>query len=121
MVLSLPLMIIPKADSVPLVMVGFFLRCLSDRDLSFCRLRMQPKYFRISQSGLIAGVGAGSWSAVVALVMPIFGRLFDEARYDDAFCWRRFFRCWLCFRMEMDARTITVYRLISIQFLKSAS
>ena len=43
------------------------------------QLLMRLRSFRVSQSGLIAGVGAGSWSAVVALVMPIFGRLFDQA------------------------------------------
>jgi predicted MFS family arabinose efflux permease len=36
-------------------------------------------------SGFIAGVGAGAWSAVVAVVMPLFGRLFDRAQYDTAF------------------------------------
>ena len=38
-----------------------------------------------AHSGLIAGVGAGSWSAILALTMPLFGRLFDQHRYQDAF------------------------------------
>ena len=36
-------------------------------------------------AGLIAGVGAGSWSAAVAVVMPLFGRLFDVHSYAAAF------------------------------------
>jgi predicted MFS family arabinose efflux permease len=36
-------------------------------------------------SGLIAGLGAGSWSAGVALVMPGIGRLFDQQEYETAF------------------------------------
>ena len=36
-------------------------------------------------AGLIAGVGAGSWSAAVAVVMPFFGRLFDLHSYATAF------------------------------------
>ena len=36
-------------------------------------------------SGLIAGLGAGSWSAVVAVLMPAFGELFDMHRYSAAF------------------------------------
>jgi ACS family hexuronate transporter-like MFS transporter len=36
-------------------------------------------------AGLIAGVGAGAWSAAVALVMPYFGRLFDQQNYSQAF------------------------------------
>ena len=36
-------------------------------------------------AGLIAGVGAGSWSAAVAIAMPLFGRLFDVHSYAMAF------------------------------------
>ena len=36
-------------------------------------------------AGLIAGVGAGSWSGVVAVAMPYFGRLFDRHNYAPAF------------------------------------
>jgi predicted MFS family arabinose efflux permease len=36
-------------------------------------------------AGLIAGVGAGSWSAAVAVTMPVFGRLFDMHSYAAAF------------------------------------
>jgi ACS family hexuronate transporter-like MFS transporter len=36
-------------------------------------------------AGLIAGVGAGSWSAAVAVMMPILGRLFDVHAYAAAF------------------------------------
>ena len=36
-------------------------------------------------SGLIAGVGAGSWSGIVAIAMPYFGRLFDRHDYAPAF------------------------------------
>ncbi len=35
--------------------------------------------------GLIAGVGAGSWSALVAVMMPWFGAMFDGRRYGWAF------------------------------------
>ena len=37
------------------------------------------------RAGLIAGIGAGSYGAIVALTMPVFGRLFDMRRYDIAF------------------------------------
>jgi ACS family hexuronate transporter-like MFS transporter len=36
-------------------------------------------------AGLIAGTGAGSWSLLVALTMPLFGRLFDQHRHAAAF------------------------------------
>jgi ACS family hexuronate transporter-like MFS transporter len=43
------------------------------------------KVYSADHSGLIAGIGAGSWGASVALSMPIFGRLFDQHRYGEAF------------------------------------
>lgn len=36
-------------------------------------------------AGLLAGLGAGSWSAFVALAMPFFGRLLDQRAWDAAF------------------------------------
>jgi hypothetical protein len=36
-------------------------------------------------SGLIAGLGAGSWSAAIAIVMPGIGRLFDSRSYNAVF------------------------------------
>jgi hypothetical protein len=38
-----------------------------------------------AHSGLIAGLGAGAWSAAVAVIMPVFGRLFDLHRTGTAF------------------------------------
>jgi ACS family hexuronate transporter-like MFS transporter len=41
--------------------------------------------FPPGHSGLLAGIGAGSWGAIVALAMPWFGRLFDQSAYATAF------------------------------------
>jgi predicted MFS family arabinose efflux permease len=41
--------------------------------------------FSSAHAGLIAGLCAGAWSAVVAVAMPIFGRLFDRGRFDAGF------------------------------------
>jgi hypothetical protein len=41
--------------------------------------------YSADHAGLIAGAGAGSWSAAVAVMMPLFGRLFDLRRYPAAF------------------------------------
>lgn len=41
--------------------------------------------FPSSQAGLLAGLGAGAWGAVVALMMPWFGRMFDHSEYALAF------------------------------------
>ena len=41
--------------------------------------------YAAESAGLIAGTGAGSWSLLVALAMPLFGRLFDLHSYAAAF------------------------------------
>ena len=43
------------------------------------------RVYSTAYSGLIAGLGAGAWSLMVALIMPVFGRLFDLARFDVGF------------------------------------
>ncbi|MEP7364109.1 MAG: MFS transporter [Acidobacteriota bacterium] len=44
-----------------------------------------------AHAGLIAGLGAGSWGAAVALAMPYVGRLFDQKRWEEAFLWATVF------------------------------
>jgi ACS family hexuronate transporter-like MFS transporter len=83
--LSLPLLIVPRAEPVWLVMLGLFFAMFVAAGFVIFAIAYATEVFSASQSGLIAGAGAGSWSAVVALTMPIFGRLFDQARYDAAF------------------------------------
>jgi MFS family permease len=41
--------------------------------------------YSTAHSGLIAGLGAGAWSAGVAVAMPLFGKLIDLKRWDVAF------------------------------------
>ena len=48
-------------------------------------LAYASRVFSMRDAGLIAGIGAGSWSAFVALLMPVFGRLFDRHAYGAAF------------------------------------
>ena len=41
--------------------------------------------FGLRDSGFLAGLGAGAWGALVAVIMPIAGRLFDQQNYPLAF------------------------------------
>jgi ACS family hexuronate transporter-like MFS transporter len=68
MLLSLPLAAAPLATPLPTLMTQLFFAM-----------------FVAAGFVIVAGAGAGSWSAVVALVMPVFGRLFDEQRFEAAF------------------------------------
>jgi MFS transporter, ACS family, hexuronate transporter len=58
------------------------------------------RVYSSADSGLIAGLGAGAWSAVVAVTMPVFGRMFDQGRIQTAFALAAAFpvagyACWL--------------------------
>jgi hypothetical protein len=41
--------------------------------------------FPAAKSGLLAGLASGSWSMLVAVAMPLFGRMFDQHHYNAAF------------------------------------
>ncbi len=49
-------------------------------------LRTSAMAYPREQTGLVAGIGAGSWSAIVAVVLPQFGKMFDAHHYAETFC-----------------------------------
>jgi ACS family hexuronate transporter-like MFS transporter len=86
MVLSLALAAVPRlalpAWGVPIALsFGMFIAA----GFVIGPISYATRVFSSRNAGLIAGLGAGSWGAFVALVMPWFGRLFDQQRYDTAF------------------------------------
>jgi ACS family hexuronate transporter-like MFS transporter len=68
-----------------LVLAALFLAMFVAAGFIIVGIAYATHVFSTRQSGFIAGVGAGSWSALVALCMPLFGRLFDAHAYDRAF------------------------------------
>ena len=44
-----------------------------------------PTFTRPDHAGLLAGAGTGSWSAMAAVTMPLFGHLFGLRRHSTAF------------------------------------
>jgi ACS family hexuronate transporter-like MFS transporter len=85
MLLSLPLAAVPRLDSFPAVMALLFFAMFVSAGFIIGSLAYANTYYSDQHAGLIAGLGAGSWSALVAVVMPGFGHLFDLHRYDTAF------------------------------------
>jgi ACS family hexuronate transporter-like MFS transporter len=85
MVLSLPLALTPFAPSIPLVMFELFFAMFVAAGFVILSIAYASDVFSSENAGLVAGLGAGSWSAVVALVMPVFGRMFDQQQYQTAF------------------------------------
>ena len=75
----------PSLPRVSLVMVGLFFAMFVAAGFVIVGIAYATHVFSTRQSGFIAGIGAGSWSALVAATMPLFGRLFDARAYAPAF------------------------------------
>jgi ACS family hexuronate transporter-like MFS transporter len=83
--LSLPLAFIPRIESFPVTLAMLFFSMFITSGFIVGAVAYATSHYSARHSGLIAGLGAGSWSAVVALVMPAVGKLFDLRNYDAAF------------------------------------
>jgi MFS transporter, ACS family, hexuronate transporter len=84
-VLSLPLALVPWMGPVWLILAELFFAMFLASGFILFSLSYATHVYTSSHSALIAGIGAGSWSAAVAIAMPLFGRLFDRELYGAAF------------------------------------
>ena len=76
---------VPWLPNVAAVMLGMFLAMFAASGFIVLSVAYATDVYSADHAGLIAGAGAGSWSAVVAVTMPLFGHLFDLHRYSAAF------------------------------------
>ena len=83
--LSLPLALTPLAASLGPVMFLLTFAMFVAAGFVILSVGYATRVFSVAHAGLIAGLGAGSWGAAVALAMPLLGRLFDQGRYSLAF------------------------------------
>ncbi|MGH9659662.1 MAG: MFS transporter [Bryobacteraceae bacterium] len=84
-VLSLPLAVATRIPSFPLLLAELFLAMFCTAGFLIVGVSYATSVFSARYSGFIAGVGAGSWSGLVAIVMPVAGWLFDRQRFEAAF------------------------------------
>ncbi len=82
---GLPLFFTHSMTSGAAVLAVMWLEMFSCAGLVVLSVSYVTNAFPSSQAGLLAGLGAGSWGAVVALMMPLFGRMFDHSQYEPAF------------------------------------
>ena len=85
LILSLPLAWTHSLPNAPLVLGEMFLAMFALAGFVVMAVGYATRNFPTGHSGLIAGVGGGSWGAMVALTSPWFGLLFDEKDYASAF------------------------------------
>lgn len=85
LLLSLPLIAIQTVSTGPAVMSVMFLTMFGQSGFVVMSVAYAVRAFPPGNSGLIAGIGAGSWGAIVAVMMPWFGRMFDHGDYMGSF------------------------------------
>lgn len=82
---SLPLALLPHAPTVEAVLALMFLSMFAAAGFIVLSLGYATRTLGAGRAGLVAGLGAGAWSALVAIIMPVMGRLFDAREYGVAF------------------------------------
>jgi ACS family hexuronate transporter-like MFS transporter len=85
LLLSLPLAWMDALPSGELVLAEMFLAMFALAGFVVLSVAYVTRVFPSDHAGLLSGIGAGSWSAVVALISPWFGHLFDQHNYELAF------------------------------------
>ena len=85
MLLSLPLIGVTYLPAIWMVMAELFLATFAVSGFVIVSVFYASDVYSTANSGFIAGVGGGAWGGAVALMMPIFGRLFDRHDYQSAF------------------------------------
>lgn len=83
--LSIAFVTVPWLPNVAAVMTEMFIAMFAASGFVVLSVAYATHVYSGEHSGLIAGAGAGSWSCLVALLMPLLGRLFDLRLYAAAF------------------------------------
>jgi MFS transporter, ACS family, hexuronate transporter len=84
-ILGLPLIAVPEFTKSAVVLALMFWAMFISSGFVVVSLRTSAMVFPKEQAGLVAGIGAGSWSALVAMVLPSLGHMFDMQHYANAF------------------------------------
>ena len=84
-ILGLPLGAVTWIHSPVLVMLVFFWSMFVAAGFIVVALRAAGRAYPAGQTSMVAGLGAGTWSALVAVLLPLLGRWFDQQRYTETF------------------------------------
>jgi MFS transporter, ACS family, hexuronate transporter len=84
-VLIVPLAAIPYATRYWAVLALLFWAMFVAGSNVVVAISYATEVYTTRHAGFLAGLGAGSWSAVVALLMPRFGAMFDSGLWRQAF------------------------------------
>lgn len=82
---SLPLAAVPMVGSYAGTVAMMAFAMFIGAGFVIAAMSYVTRIYSARDSGLIAGLGAGSWSAVWAVISPIAGRWFDQKNYSIPF------------------------------------
>jgi ACS family hexuronate transporter-like MFS transporter len=83
--LSFPVALITLTDSLAVVLALLFWATFVADGFVVLSLRVGTRIYPKDRTAMVAGIGSGSWSAVQALVLPMYGRLVDLQLYNIIF------------------------------------
>ncbi|HEY3826223.1 MAG TPA: MFS transporter [Bryobacteraceae bacterium] len=77
--------VMTKIHSWPVVLALFAWAMFIAVGFIVMSLHLGARAYPKDQTGMVAGVGGGAWSAVIAILLPIYGRWFDQQLYAAVF------------------------------------
>ncbi|HTB20935.1 MAG TPA: MFS transporter, partial [Bryobacteraceae bacterium] len=80
-VLALPTALVTQIDSWPVVLALFFWATFIADGFVVLSLRVGSHLYPRDQTAMVGGIGSGSWSAVLAAILPVWGHFFDLKLY----------------------------------------
>jgi ACS family hexuronate transporter-like MFS transporter len=83
--LGLPLALLPYSHRFELVLAQFFVAMFVASAFQVLVISWGTQVFAREHAGFVGGVASGAYGAGLALLMPLFGRLFDAHQYGIAF------------------------------------
>jgi MFS transporter, ACS family, hexuronate transporter len=84
-VLALPSALVTQTGSLSLVLALFFWATFIADGFVVLSLRVGSHLYPRGQTALVGGIGSGAWSAVLAMIVPLYGRWFDHKWYGAVF------------------------------------
>jgi MFS transporter, ACS family, hexuronate transporter len=82
---ALPLALTPYVTSWLLVLLLFTWAMFVATAFIVISLHLGTQTYPAGQSGLVAGIGSGVWSAVVVVLLPVYGRWFERGWFEGIF------------------------------------
>lgn len=84
-ILALPLSLVTKTSSWIAALAFFSWAMFVAVGFIVTSLHLSARAYPRDETGMVAGIGSGAWSAVVAILLVIYGRWFDRHWYEATF------------------------------------